>query len=218
MTKVRNVAASNAIQGRLYDHEYNGKLKRFMCMRIKGEEACLITKSGGLMLWTPPETILSELPEGADWDWKPEETSVEKLGEVWRKLGRLATERSIVRSVTAHQYKEGDWIKPPQGEYQKITGLGESGDDPMVFVHDTPYSPNQVTPVHFRPFKNAAEFSKHKDRWILLRGWPARVISFDDRIADVGRNNKLTWGDLIRYGVFDDNGWPVGVPVEEAPE
>ena len=76
-------------------------------------------------------------------------------------------------------------------------------------------------PAKYRPFANAEEFRPHRDRWVKLTVaesdgvyYTFRVVSYDDWGVVFGGSKETYQAVLSRY-VFDDDGTPFGVRIDE---
>jgi hypothetical protein len=76
-------------------------------------------------------------------------------------------------------------------------------------------------PARYRPFKDAEEFKPHRDRWIKLTVaesdgvyYTFRVVSYDDWGVVFGGSKETYQAVFSRY-VFDDDGTPFGVKIDE---
>ncbi len=71
-------------------------------------------------------------------------------------------------------------------------------------------------PATYRPFKDAAEFKPHRDRWIRRKdnGHEMRTTSFCDSVHFTG-NDGEAWEAMLADYIFDDDGTPFGVRIDE---
>jgi hypothetical protein len=79
-------------------------------------------------------------------------------------------------------------------------------------------------PARYRPFKDAAEFKPHRDRWLTRKDksdlthvdGACRVVAYDDQGLWFTTGNYHTWEAAFDSGrCFDDDGTPFGVRIDE---
>jgi hypothetical protein len=72
-------------------------------------------------------------------------------------------------------------------------------------------------PAKYRAFANAEEFKPHRDRWVLCVDEPMRIVSYGDRGVWFGASGDdlFTWDQAFEEYLFDDDGTPFGVKIDE---
>ena len=72
-------------------------------------------------------------------------------------------------------------------------------------------------PAKYREFANAEEFKPHRDRWVLCVDEPMRIVSYGDRGVWFGASGDdlFTWDQAFEEYLFDDDGTPFGVRIDE---
>ena len=72
-------------------------------------------------------------------------------------------------------------------------------------------------PAKYRAFANAEEFKPHRDRWVrrVLDGLVFRCTSYGGGALVVFGNILPSFSEAFAQFVFDDDGTPFGVRVEE---
>ena len=79
-------------------------------------------------------------------------------------------------------------------------------------------------PARYRPFKDAAEFKPHRDRWITRKDksdpthldGACRVVAYCDNHLWWADGRNSTYKDEFDHGrCFDDDGTPFGVRIDE---
>jgi hypothetical protein len=92
---------------------------------------------------------------------------------------------------------------------------------PMLCDYDSSYLNRVIIrkiekPAAYRPFKDAAEFKPHRDRWIRRKdnGHEMRTTSFCDSVHFTG-NDGEAWETMLADYIFDDDGTPFGVRIDE---
>jgi hypothetical protein len=72
-------------------------------------------------------------------------------------------------------------------------------------------------PAKYRAFANAEEFKPHRDRWVLCVDEPMRIVSYGDRGVWFGASGDdlFTWYHAFEEYLFDDDGTPFGVKIDE---
>jgi hypothetical protein len=110
--------------------------------------------------------------------------------------------------------------------------IGSDGE-PRLCDYDSSYL-NQVIirkiekPATYRPFKDAEEFKPHRDRWARvikehnmsgcdLDDWLTDSLRFmgQDKTGVCAPGGWLTYGCAFDCFVFDDDGTPFGVKIDE---
>jgi hypothetical protein len=73
-------------------------------------------------------------------------------------------------------------------------------------------------PAKYRSFANAEEFKPHRDRWVLCVDEPMRIVSYGDRGVWFGASGDdlFTWDQAFEEYLFDDDGTPFGVRIDES--
>jgi hypothetical protein len=75
-------------------------------------------------------------------------------------------------------------------------------------------------PARYRPFKDAEEFKPHRDRWIRQKESDSifRVITYDEdglfALIEIVVD-PFCWEEAFEDFVFDDDGTPFGVRIDE---
>ena len=75
-------------------------------------------------------------------------------------------------------------------------------------------------PAKYRPFKDAEEFKPHRDRWIRQKESDSifRVITYDEdglfALIEIVVD-PFCWEEAFEDFVFDDDGTPFGVRIDE---
>jgi hypothetical protein len=115
---------------------------------------------------------------------------------------------------------EGEWYIDSDGS-PHLQRLGES-----AFVHCIIRKIEK--PAAYRPFANAEEFKPHRDRWARvikehnmsgcdLDDWLTDSLRFmgQDKTGVCAPGGWLTYGCAFDCFVFDDDGTPFGVRIDE---
>ena len=87
----------------------------------------------------------------------------------------------------------------------------DTSDPRWNFVH---YEYREKSVPIVRPFKNAAEFELHRDRWIIgkVDGMHFRVSEYDDLGVGGGNGYRMRFEDMLgSTGYTFDDGSPFGV-------
>jgi hypothetical protein len=75
-------------------------------------------------------------------------------------------------------------------------------------------------PAKYRPFKDAAEFEPHRDRWVRQKESDSifRVVTYDEdglfALTEIVVD-PFCWEEAFECFVFDDDGTPFGVRINE---
>jgi len=128
----------------------------------------------------------------------------------------------------------------PEGwEVEHVSRIGEAGEhcvgpygEPYLLEARTQYRVCIIRkiekPARYRPFASAEEFKPHRDRWVRvvkehnmsgcdLDDWLTDSLRFmgQDKTGVCAPGGWLTYGCAFDCFVFDDDGTPFGVKIDE---
>jgi hypothetical protein len=140
---------------------------------------------GDTVAWMP----LSELPKfnpipdpPEGWRFVEKGEPIDKRAQWWDRINDRWDTRA---------FPDGEWLE----------------DD----IYIVPINPKPKPEPKYRPFKDAAEFEPHRDKWIKNPG--TGCVRRVDHYNDIGAGG-MSWESLLRNRVFVD-GTPCGVEVVE---
>jgi hypothetical protein len=122
--------------------------------------------------------------------------------------------------VELRQPNQGDWVINWAGHIEQWKHCGSAYVFPVIRKIEKPAT--------YRPFKDAEEFKPHRDRWArVVKEHNMSGCDLDDWLTDslrfMGQDETgvcapggwLTYGCAFDCFVFDDDGTPFGVRIDE---
>ncbi len=194
---------------------YNNELK----LVVKVQAGCLwlCNIHGEVSLTAHCDTsYIKRHPDCTGWDWKPTQAP-----EGYRLLEPHEIPGTGSQWLRA---ADGRWREFIYGRSCNVQALTQDGTILAVAAPENTAAMTAASSpaTRHRPFRNAGEFSPHRDRWVARAGdqlrqhghW--RVMAFSDALLIVG-NIATTYEDALQQYQFSDDGSPFGTSDTESP-